>query len=505
MKRDWTSQTAILLIGLIVVVVNLVALNVFARFDLTDDEVYSLSEASIDLVRGLEDPVTVTAYFTADLPAPYSANRRYLRDKLNDYRAYAGDRLQYEFVDPAGSDELRTEARRAGIPPVQIQVVESDNVQLKNAYMGLAIQYGGEREVIPVVQDLSTLEYDITSAIRSLTREELPTVGLLTGHGEPRQQEMQTLVEELRRNYDVESVSVEDTVLAPHPDALLVIAPSDTLPPAHARALDRYVMEGGRLGLLLNRVDANLQMGQASVLNVGLDSLLQAYGIHIQPNLVMDRQSSAVTIQQRQGVFNLARQIEYPFLPVASNVNPNNLMVSRLQDVMFYFVSSMDTSRALPAGVEWEPLVYSSRRSATQQGFFRIQPQLQQQQDFSDGPFVLAAAYRGTFPSAFASERASVPTRIVAVGDGDFLNESIVGRIPGNLQFGLNIVDWLVQDDALLAIRSKSVEPRPLDEVSDGLRPWIKYGNMIGPVLLVMAFGLMQWRRRKQQEVLLAP
>ena len=70
MKRDWTSRSFILLLGLILVVINLIGLNLFIRTDLTDDGVYSLSDASIDLVEGLDDPVTVTAFFTADLPAP---------------------------------------------------------------------------------------------------------------------------------------------------------------------------------------------------------------------------------------------------------------------------------------------------------------------------------------------------------------------------------------------------------------------------------------------------
>ncbi len=201
MKRDWTSRSTSLVIGLILVVINLIGLNLFGRLDLTDDGVYSLSDASINIVEDLDDPVTITAFFTADLPAPYGTNRRFLKDKLDDYRAYGGQNVQYRFVDPAEDDDLRNDAQRLGIPAVQIQVIESDNVQFKNAYMGVAIEYGGERETVPVVQDLSTLEYDITGAIRRLTRESQPTVGFLTGHGEPSPTtDMQNLNQGLQRN-----------------------------------------------------------------------------------------------------------------------------------------------------------------------------------------------------------------------------------------------------------------------------------------------------------------
>lgn len=492
------------MIGLILVVINLIGLNLFFRLDLTDDRVYSLSDASIDLVESLDDPVTLTAYFTEDLPAPYAQNRRYLRDKLDDYRAYGGANVQYRFVDPGSDDDLRQEAERMNIPPVQIQVVEEDNVQLKNAYMGLAIQYGGEHETIPVVQDLSTLEYDITSAIRSLARDEVPSVGFLTGHGEPSPfQDLRTLTEELRRNYEVQTVSVDDSTLSGTPDVLMVVAPADSIGEGGLRAIDDYVMGGGRVAFLLNAVDASLQMGQAQPLSVGLEPLLAAYGAGLRTDLVMDEQSSAVTVQRQQGFFNLAQQIQYAFLPIATNFSRDNLMVSRLDAVMFYFASSVDTSAALPEGVQMEPLAFSSRRSGVQEGFFMIQPMQQQQPELSGGPFVLAAAYRGTFPSVFTPGATSPPTRMVLVGDGDFLNESIVGQIPGNIRFGLNMVDWLAQDDALLAIRAKDVEPRRLPEVSEGLRPWIKYGNMLLPVLIVCLIGLWRWRRIRGRDVVL--
>ena len=502
MKRDWTSQTAILLIGGILVVINLIALNLFGRLDLTDDGVYSLSDASIRLVETLDDPVTITAFFTKDLPAPYSTNRRFLKDKLDDYRAYGGNNIQYKFVDPADDEELRAEAGRFRIPPVQIQVIESDNVQLKNAYMGVAIQYVDGREAIPVVQDLSTLEYDLTSAIRRLTQDDLPTVGFLTGHGEPNpMQDMQALVQSLSRNYQVQPVAVQDGGLAPRPEALLVVAPADTLPEAHLRALDAYVMEGGRVALLINRIATNLQMGQATELNIGLDPLLNAYGAGLTPNLIMDEQSSVVTMQRQQGFFTVAQQIEYPLFPVSTTFSNTNMMVNRLRDVMFYYVSSIDTAQAVPPGVTMEPLVFSSRQSGFQQGFFMLQP-VETSATLSGGPYTLAAAYTGTFPSAFDVGRQSLPTRLVVVGDGDFINESIVGPIPGNIEFGLNMVDWLVQDDALLTIRTKTIAPRSLRPSSESVRPWIKYGNMIGPVLLVVLFGLARWRQRKNRQII---
>ena len=97
MKRDWTSRTVLILVAAILVVANMISLNWFARVDLTDDSVYSLSDASIRTVQELDDPVTIKAFFTEDLPAPYSANRRFLKDKLDEYRAY-GESIGFRAV-----------------------------------------------------------------------------------------------------------------------------------------------------------------------------------------------------------------------------------------------------------------------------------------------------------------------------------------------------------------------------------------------------------------------
>src|SRR5690606_40637492 len=102
-------------------VINLIGLTLFFRHDLTDDRVCALPDASIKIVRELDDPVTITAFFTDDLPAPYAQNRRFLRDKLDHYRAYGGANIQYRFVDPASIYELRSDAARMNIPRVQIQ------------------------------------------------------------------------------------------------------------------------------------------------------------------------------------------------------------------------------------------------------------------------------------------------------------------------------------------------------------------------------------------------
>ncbi len=501
MKRTGLSITHLILLTIILIFVNLIGVNWFTRIDLTEDRVYSLSPASIDLVRHLEDPVIIKAYFTANLPPPYSSYRRFVRDKLDEYRAYGGTRVQYEFIDPNEDEQARQEAERLGIPPVQIQVIENDNLQIKNVYMGLSIEYGGERELIPVIEDLSTLEYDITSALLKLTRDRLPTIGFLQGHGEPSpDQAFPRFKQALTRNYEVQTVRIEDNSLQPRPDVLFVVAPTDSFPQEDLKALDTYLTTGGKAAFLINRVRANLQMGLATELHTGLEDLLAYYGAEIRPDLIMDRQSSVVSVQRMQGPFRIVQQIPYPFLPIATMFNPEHPMVSRLREVLFYFVSSIDTSQALPEGVTRAPLIWSSPYSQRQENFFFIQPQaLPPDRQFQGGPYVLATTLQGSIPSYFDSSRVASAARLVVVGDGDFINESIVGVLSGNMELGLNMADWLAQDEGLLTIRTKKIAPRQLAPVDDQLKAPIKYTLMLFPPLLVILIGLIRWRLRRRQ------
>ena len=167
----------VLLVVGVTILVNIVALRFFQRLDLTHDKIFTLSDASRNLVKSLDDKFLVKAYFTSDLPPEYANNRRYLKDQLDEYRAYAGGNFQYEFIDPSKKEEVEQEAQRYGVPPVQVQVLKQDKLQVEKAYMGLVFLYGDKQERLPVIQSTANLEYEISSAVKKLTSKELKKIG----------------------------------------------------------------------------------------------------------------------------------------------------------------------------------------------------------------------------------------------------------------------------------------------------------------------------------------
>ncbi len=493
----------ILLIGAILIVLNFIAVRLFTRVDLTDQKVFTLSDASVQLVENLDDRVTVRAYFTEDLPAPYNNTRRAVLDILNEYRAYAGNNLEFEFIDPVG-EEGEQEARQQGIPAVEVQVVEQDKFQVKRAHLGMVFLYEDRKEVMPVIQNLGSLEYDISSSIKRLTTRVKKRIGHTSGHGESDPQQYRRAFQELTRQYDLVSIDLtKDEPIPADIAALMVVAPTSAFSDTAKYHLDQYLMAGGRIAFMLNRmsVDLNAQYRFAQEVPLGLDEQLQHYGVRVMADLVRDQQCANITVMQQQGMFQFQSQVPFPYLLNASDFG-NNPMVKDFQSLIFYFVSSVDTSYASRQGLTAEVLIRSSEKSGRASGFVMIDPfQKWQPTDYTESSIPVAAVIKGSFSSFFEGkertpERTSSPdTRIVVVGDGDFMRDDMAGS-RNNATFFVNIIDYLADDAGLITIRSKNVTQPPLEQLEDGTKQLIKYANLLLPPFLVIGYGLMRWRRR---------
>lgn len=171
---------------LVIVLINVVGITLFTRFDLTGNKVYSLSDVSKEVVSTLSEPLTINVFFTRDLPAPYNTVERYLKDLLAEYSLYGNQYFNYRFYDVSTEDEggsqesmeNRKLAGDYGIYPVQIQAYEQDEVKFKKAYMGLAIIHGDMVEQISTITTTDGLEYKLTSAIQKLNNKISALLGL---------------------------------------------------------------------------------------------------------------------------------------------------------------------------------------------------------------------------------------------------------------------------------------------------------------------------------------
>lgn len=162
-----------------IILINVAGLTLFFRVDLTANKVYSISEVSRKVVSTLKEPLTIEVFFTKNLPSPYNNTKRYLNDLLEEYGVYANRYFNYRFYDvsPQEGDinrkakENRELAENYGIQPVQIQVVDKDEVKFQNAYMGLVLIHGNTIERIPTITSTDHLEYQLTTAIQKLNNK----------------------------------------------------------------------------------------------------------------------------------------------------------------------------------------------------------------------------------------------------------------------------------------------------------------------------------------------
>ncbi|MBC8204226.1 GldG family protein [bacterium] len=525
--RYTTFTTIILLLG-ILILINLISINIFTRVDLTEGKIFTLSKASKETVRNLEDRLTVKAYFSKDLPAPYSSNARYLKDQLDEYRANSNGRFHYEFVDPGSEEELEKEARDFQIMPVQVQVIESDKIEVKRVFMGLVFLYHDKHETIPIVQTTSGLEYEITSTVKKITADRIPNIGFLQGHGEPDPAENMTVVMGgLSKNYNVVPIDLTEGKTIPDTmDALFIISPTAEFSDWDLFCIDQFIMKGGKAAFLLNKIDANLQESRAVKANLNIDNFCRNFGFRINDDLVYDQHCGLVSIQEQRGWMTIRTQVQYPFFPLLTNFSQDNSMVRDLEDLGMFFPSSIDTSLAFEKGAALEVLVTSSEKSNRQTGRYDINPTSPgfKKLTFAESHIPLGITLIGSFSSYFKDKEIplideflddksiyskayegevieeSPETRLIVMGDGHF-PQDIFMNTRSNADFFLNMADWLAQDESLIHIRTREVTARPLTEISEGLKRFVKYSNILAPSLIVILIGVIRWQIRRSKRV----
>ena len=513
----------VVLVG-ILVLANLISVRAFFRLDLTKSKTYSLSKISKKYMRELKDPLTIKAFFTKNLEPPYNANARYLRDLLQDYRTFARGKFNYQFIDPADNPSIAKEARSLGVYPVQFTAVDKDKFEQKNGYMGIALIYQNRKEVIPLIQDISGLEYQITSMIKKLLQTETKVVGITQGHGEPVfHEDLENIRQLLSGNYELVPVDLSSGGIPEKVDALIVAGPTQTLPEKKLYVIDQFLRAGKNLAVLIRMVEADAKKSmQGRIVISDLTRLLSTWGVKLQPNLVYDSQCQRIAVDQRGQGYTMRNIVSYPPFPLVTEIDHKHLINKNIKSITLPFVSSLDLDEGIlkKHNLQGSVLAKSSTKAWSQQQYFMLSPQfIRPPQPDQLKQFNLIGAITGSFPSAFSAATVpgeklppflekNQPARLLVVGGVDFItNDFINTRQGGQGQLALfvqNMVDWVAQDAALIEIRSKDSRPAPMTNISDSHRRAVKYFNMVGLPILVILVGLGLWRRMENRRLRIA-
>jgi len=497
MKKN-TVIIRLMVFALILVVVNMISSKLYFRMDFTEDQRYTLSKATNDILTNLDDVITVKAYFSEDLPTQLISNRQDFEDLLLEYENRSEGNIVYEFISPNEDETLEAEAQQSGIQPIIINVSEKDQVQQLKAYMGAVLMMGNQKEIIPVVQPGVDMEYGLTTSIKKLSVTDKPKVALLQGHGEPSLQEVAQLAQQLSVLYEVETIDLsEKTEVPSYVRTLAIINPSDTISSVEFSRIDDFMSKGGAVFVAYSNMNGDLQQGYLSKGNdIGLEGWLRNKNVNLGSQFVVDAQSGSVSVQQNNGVFTYRSQLKFPYFPMISDF-PKHPTTNGLETLMLPFVSAINYT-GNDTTVNYSPLMLTSEMSglAPTPSGLDIQKRWNEN-DFREGTQTLAVALEGSLVG-------NQESKLVVIANGQFI---INGNPPqqiseDNVNFASNAIDWLSDDTGLIDLRTKGITNRPLETVEDGAREMLKYGNVIVPILLVFIYAFIrrqQYMSKKQQ------
>ncbi|HJX51934.1 MAG TPA: GldG family protein [Polyangia bacterium] len=534
-KRAYASSAllyALFVIGAIVLV-NLIGTRFFGRIDLTESKVYTLSQASRDLVKKLPDFLTVKALISSDLPPEIKTLSRYVRDTVDEYRTSSNGKFRWEAIDPGADKDIEQEANRCKVDKIQIQVLRGTKFEMGAYYLGLCFLYGDKMESIPQISRAEGLEFEISSLIKKMTVKKKKIL-FTTGHGESdTNQGFRALKQVLDQEYDVTSVNPSSAEIPADVDGLVIGGPKQALDEKGLREIDRFLMTGrGAVvlddGMAVNSPNqqqfAQAGMGQIKMVQpnqTGLDKILDVYGFKVGQNVIADNEAAMPGLIDMGGGRRGLTQLPI-WVGVQIPKNPGISVLDGIRGLVFPLASTVDlvgplADGKLPAGGKLWKLASSSPSSWKHASFFIISQTTKLDESKERGPFAFGYAYQGPLKSAFVTGPAAgvsladkqplsesqKPVRLVVIGDSDFANDDYVqlARAFPFYEAGALVlhhaIGWTVEDEALIPLRSKSMGNRPLGMVSEAKASTLKWLNILGLPVLFCAYGVVRWRLRR--------
>ncbi len=535
------------------VLINLLVSHYFFRLDLTEEKRYSIKPQTKEILNTLEDEVYVEIFLSGDLNAGFTRFQKAIQETLEEFRIYSHNKIKYRVTDPgvALSDKARQEfmadLAARGIQPTN--VIDNKNGQRleKIIFPGVVISYGGREKGVMLLkgnkaatpeeeinQSIEGIEYEVASAIHELTNDDRKRIGFVTGHGELDSVHVASLKSTLREAYDVGRVRLDQPSSLQNVDVLVIAKPTSAFSVLDKFALDQYIMQGGKVMFLIDRLNASMDSASsenyfALPYDLGLDDQLFKYGVRINPDLVLDRTCGLYPIITGQvGGKPQVQLMEWPFFPLL-NRYATHPMTRNLDAVLTKFVSSVDTVKA--AGIRKTSLMttspYTRKFAAPVKVSVNELRKNVRPDDFSQGDVAVGYLLEGKFTSLYKNrllpdgvpeqgfKADGVATKLIVIGDGDLARNDInprtrqiqaLGFDPftnqtfANRDFLMNAVTYLAEDDGLIQARNKRVTIRPLDKtkVTAERTKW-QVINLVVPILLLIAYGVFRayWRKKK--------
>jgi len=522
-KKQTTIITALSVIAIILAI--LVTGRYWLRLDLTKNKAYTISKVSRNIHRELPDPVNITYYLSNKLktviPTPGE-----IEDMLSEYAAYSRGKIRLTVRDPVKAG-MAAVIEGLGLQPRQVPVVEQDQTGLITVYSGIVIEYLDKMEILPWIISTNTLEYDLTSRIRSMVRDSERWIGVIVGDSYRSWSEDFTFLNQAftAAGYNMRQITAGDEIPENTP-ALFVMGGVEDLDQWALYRIDRYIQTGGKV-LFAARgifIDTTYNTIEAREMNDnGLLEMIASYGVTIRPLLTLDRNALTLQYQTQSSTGGVhVRLTRYPHWIgiTGESGNPSHPVSSSFNGIDLYWASPLELN-VIP-DVEQNVLFTTSSAAWTMSRNFHTNPDIpylfEIEAENTTGFKVMGAALNGVIPSFFRGsekpvregsdeELPNIPetgreSRIIVVGETNFATNFInVSQARKNIDFLLRAADWLASDDDIIGIRNRQPQTGRFDKIADPLKRLLamRFSQILNVVivpLLVIAFGIFRAVRR---------
>ena len=510
--------------------VHLAHRHLGARTDFSEDQLFAISPGTRSILSKLEDRLQVKAFFTSEVHSgEWSLIKARVETQIKEFGRLAGQNMGLTVQDPSVLSAAAQEAESFGIDPLPVVTARGGEENRQLVYLGAVLRYRGRTEVLPLINPWS-FEVDFASAVQRLLRDQRLRLGWTGEPLDPGEAPFQyghfnTIQNLLRPRMDIVEIpaatleagaSIPETL-----DLLLVLRPLDWHPRA-VFALDQYIQKGGRALICLDQVRSHpLGLAEHNKLGkplpgTGLEAALQAYGAPLIPGHIWDSEWPGtrgwiVPDLDAQGKPTNSGRLEPIADPACFEIKPDGFErtfppTDRASTAQFFWGQAFGDSKSPPGVTRLEvmhtseaayivPLVAEAIGDLDQ-----IEGQTRTLLASGTGQRLsLSVVLSGLFASPFAKgapapfdattddRGAKVgiteepvlqgvrPAQVILVGDSDWIRDPLPGDYaqafesasPANLRLFESMVDWLSQEEDLIAVRSKEPRDRPLRNFLD--------------------------------------
>ncbi len=526
-----------------VVTINILGYLFYVRLDLTEDKRFSIAEATKSMLENLEEDVVIKVYLDGDeLPGGFERLKRAISETLTEFKYIGGKHIDYQFINPydiTNEEERNTLFKQLvekGMQPTNI-FDNKGGKKTENLIFPYATVWSNNKELVVLLlkanesesaqnrlnQSNENVEYELASAIKRLTNTNRKKVGLLTEFTNLGPINFAGLITSLQENYDMFIIDSKASNSFEGLDALVVPKPDKPLDDSTKYKIDQFVMNGGKMLFFVDglRVDSiGLEGTYAQPLNVNLDDMFFKYGVRVNKNIIKDGLNAAVIplVVGNMGDKPNIQPVPYRYFPLINNFG-KSLITKNIDMVLTKFSASIDTVNAND-GIKKTPLLLTSQYTKVLNApaiiTYNEARTDTEEAEYQGGEKCFAYLLEGEFKSLYQNRIGnkntkikSVPTKMIICSDGDLIvNEvdkksgnpypmgfdKLAQHVYGNQDFVTNSLNYLLDENGLIAAKSKSVGIRPLNQlkVKNNRLMWQSI-NIVLPLLLLGLLGMARW------------